>query len=420
MNTHTEAEIAAEKADAIVEATSDAPVHSFDPYATPEQKAAAAAGKGMPESLIGFKDQGGLGTELDTANTNHVKNAIASAAAKPVVPVSTISKAGETSKAAATKKPLPSKVGWRDVGGLGSLDPSKLPPDAPPLRDLVAEFLNEAYFGQWWHNAAVILFAVTGTWLITKVGGGLAHCLIIGVFLATYYQTSIRRVRRNARDDIAREMAKSRLESEEETAEWLNNFLSRFWLIYEPVLSATIVQIADQVLVDNTPVFLESIRLSTFTLGTKAPRISSVKTYPRSEPNEVVMDWRVNFTPTDTSDLTKRELLNKVNPKIVLALRIGRGFVSTDIPVLLEDMDFQGHLRIKQRLMANFPHVKSVDISFLEPPLFDYVLKPIGGEKLGFDINNIPGLAPFIRDQVHATLGPMMYLPMSSRSTSKL
>jgi Ca2+-dependent lipid-binding protein len=61
--------------------------------------------------------------------------------------------------------------------------------------------------------------------------------------------------------------------------------------------------------------------------------------------------------------------------------------------------------------MSNFPHVKTVEISFIEKPTFDYVLKPIGGETLGFDINNIPGLAPFIRDQVHANLGPMMYDP---------
>jgi Ca2+-dependent lipid-binding protein len=61
--------------------------------------------------------------------------------------------------------------------------------------------------------------------------------------------------------------------------------------------------------------------------------------------------------------------------------------------------------------MTNFPHVKKVEMSFIEKPTFDYVLKPIGGETFGFDINSIPGLAPFIRDQVHANLGPMMYDP---------
>ena len=47
------------------------------------------------------------------------------------------------------------------------------------------------------------------------------------------------RTRRKARDDIQRELVKTRLsgENEVESADWLNNFLDRFWLIYEPVLS---------------------------------------------------------------------------------------------------------------------------------------------------------------------------------------
>lgn len=110
----------------------------------------------------------------------------------------------------------------------------------------------------------------------------------LSILLATYYQTSIRRFRRNVRDDLQREVAKVRLETEEESADWINTFLSRFWLIYEPVLSASIIQSVDQVLADSTPAFLDSIRLTTFTLGTKPPRIDSVKTFPKTEPDVVV------------------------------------------------------------------------------------------------------------------------------------
>lgn len=42
----------------------------------------------------------------------------------------------------------------------------------------------------------------------------------------------------------------------------------------------------------------------------------------------------------------------------------------------------------------------------MQPPAFDFVLKPVG-----FDISLIPGLQPFIQNQVHASLGPMMYDP---------
>jgi Ca2+-dependent lipid-binding protein len=78
------------------------------------------------------------------------------------------------------------------------------------------------------------------------------------------------------------------LELYEEPAEWINEFLRRFWLIYEPILSATIVKTADGILADSKPSFLDSIRLTTFTLGSKPVIIESIRSYPKSEDDVVV------------------------------------------------------------------------------------------------------------------------------------
>lgn len=123
------------------------------------------------------------------------------------------------------------------------------------------------------------------------------------------------------------------------------------------------------------------------------------------------MDWKVSFIPNDVLDLTARQAQQKVNPKIVLTIRVGKGMIGAGMPILLEDIAFSGHLRVKLKLFNEMPHIKSVELSFLEKPHFDYVLKPVGGDTFGFDINNIPGLETFIKDQVHSNLGPMMYAP---------
>lgn len=196
------------------------------------------------------------------------------------------------------------------------------------------------------------------------------------------------RVRHRARDDIQRELVTTTLASEHESAEWINQFLDRFWLIYEPVLSSTIVATVDQILSTNCPPFLESLRLTQFTLGNKAPRVDKVRTFPKTESDEVLMDWAFSYTPNDVSDLTPRQLATKTNPKIVLSIRVGKGPASVPFPILLEDMAFSGLLRIRLKLMSNFPHVRTVDISFLEKPLIGYVLKPIGGD-FGFDMMNV-------------------------------
>jgi len=204
------------------------------------------------------------------------------------------------------------------------------------------------------------------------------------------------RVRRYARDDIQRELVKTRLASEHESADWINNFLDRFWLIYEPVLSQTVVSSVDQILSTNTPAFLDSLRLTHFTLGSKAPRIDKVRTFPKTDDDVVMMDWGISFTPKDTSDMTEKQIADSVNPKITLSVRLGKGLATAALPILVEDISFSGLLRIRLKLIANFPHVQVVDICFLEKPVIGYVLKPIGGETFGFDIASVSSCLSFI------------------------
>ena len=227
----------------------------------------------------------------------------------------------------------------------------------------------------------------------------------------TYYRTSVRRVRRNYRDDVTREMAKARLENDHESLEWINSFLVKFWPIYAPVLCATIIASVDQVLSTATPAFLDSLRMKLFTLGTKPPRLEHVKTYPKADDDIVLMDWKFSFTPNDVMDLTSRQLKNRVQPKVVLEVRVGKGMISKGLDVIVEDFAFSGLMRVKVKLQIPFPHIEKVEICFLDRPTIDYVCKPLGGDTLGFDINFIPGLESFINEQIHGNLQPIMYAP---------
>ncbi|CAG8954387.1 hypothetical protein HYFRA_00006014 [Hymenoscyphus fraxineus] len=271
--------------------------------------------------------------------------------------------------------------------------------------------LDDKFFGDWYHNTAVIVFACLSSWFVATLGGGLGWVFIIMAICGTYYRTSLRRVRRNFRDDVNREMAKHKLETDTESLEWMNSFLVKFWPIFQPVLAETIINSVDQVLSTATPAFLDSLKMKTFTLGSKPPRMEHVRTYPKAEDDIVLMDWRFSFTPTDHSDMTSKQIKNKVNPKVVLEIRIGKAMISKGLDVIVEDMAFSGLMRVKIKLQIPFPHVEKIEVCFLEPPTIDYVCKPLGGETLGFDINFIPGLETFILEQIHANIGPMMYAP---------
>ncbi|KAJ9121636.1 hypothetical protein QFC22_002256 [Naganishia vaughanmartiniae] len=276
------------------------------------------------------------------------------------------------------------------------------------LESIFTEKIPKEFYGTAYHNAGIIIFAVLTTRVMTVLHMGWMGIAVLLACCMSIYSISIERTRARARDDIQRELTKVRLVSETETADWINSLLDRAWLIAEPLLSATVIAMVDDILKNSPlPPGLDSIRMTTFTLGNKAPRIDSIRTYPKTPDDEIIMEWALSFTPNDLEDLTPREARSKVNPKIALSVRIGKGFVGAGLPILLEDISFVGHLRIKLKLMSNFPHVKTVQVSFMTKPDFDYVLKPL----TAFDINSIPGLSSFIKDQVHAILGPMMYDP---------
>lgn len=96
-------------------------------------------------------------------------------------------------------------------------------------------YLKDQLYGDWYHNAAVIFVTSFLSWLVARLGGGLIWIMIIMAFTSTYYRTSILRVRRNIRDDMTREVAMQKLESDTESMEWMNAFVLKFWAIYLPV-----------------------------------------------------------------------------------------------------------------------------------------------------------------------------------------
>ncbi|ATY60831.1 membrane bound C2 domain-containing [Cordyceps militaris] len=387
------------------------PAFTFDPDATPEQKLAQATAaipqelrQSRPERSVAVATDMDDGTgpveDLPEASKAGVLDVARDASGKPI---------GDGADPGA-KEPPYMRTGWAPKMGW----PSEKTSESESLLDhstWLEGRLPDSLYGDWYHNTAIVIIACIISWLIAVLGGGLGWVLIVMAACATYYRTSLRRVRRNFRDDISREMALKRLETDNESLEWINSFMVKFWPIYQPVLAQTIINSVDQVLSSSTPAFLDSLKLKTFTLGSKPPRMEHVKTYPKTEDDIVLMDWKFSFTPNDTADLTSRQVKNKINPKVVLEIRIGKAMISKGIDVIVEDMAFSGIMRLKIKLQIPFPHIDRVEMCFLGRPEIDYVCKPLGGETFGFDINFIPGLESFILEQIHGTLGPMMYEP---------
>ncbi|KAK4220245.1 tricalbin-3 [Rhypophila decipiens] len=381
---------------------------ALDPDASPEERREKAQ-EAIPEGMRRPKGIA-IATDIDDGSaptidlpTPSKAGAIMAATTADGKPLDTVMTKEEEDAELAAKHGWAPRFGW-----------PKDPEDEADLLD-TATFLEskiaDSYFGQWYYNAGVIIFACIASWLVAVLGGGLGWVFLVMATCSTYYRTSIRRVRRNFRDDITRELGLKKLDTDTESLEWINSFLMKFWPIYAPVLAQTITASVDQVLSGATPAFLDSLKLKYFSLGNKPPRMEHVKTYPKAEDDYVIMDWMFSFTPNDTTDMTEKQKLNRVQPKVILEIRVGKAMVSKGLDVIVEEFAFSGLLRLKIKLQQPFPHIEKIEMSFLERPTIDYVCKPLGGDTFGFDINFIPGLESFIQEQIHGTLAPMMYAP---------
>ncbi|KAJ2376110.1 Tricalbin-2 [Coemansia sp. RSA 2607] len=342
------------------------------------------------------------GASITTAGANGASNA----------PASATNPAGTDSKDKDGSGSIKAVAGWKEQGAIDSGKKPAPPTSQPSMFDTLHGYIELIDRSGMWRNCAGVFGLMFLTYILTTMRMGIVGLAVSMTCGVQWYRNSIIRYRRTVKDDLERAYERATITRTLESVGWMNEFVTRFWLMFEPSLSRMVIDQVDPILAQNTPGFLDSLRLTTFTLGTKAPRIDGVRTYSELEDrNQIVMDWHASFTPNDMTDVPAVLRENRVNPKVVLTVRVGKGFIGAGMPILVENMVFKGKMQVKLQLGPVFPHVRTADVCFLERPTIDFTLKPVGGDTFGVDIAHIPGLRTFILDMIHATIGPMFYAP---------
>jgi Ca2+-dependent lipid-binding protein len=283
--------------------TSDTPVHTFTEDATPAQKREQVEelvdGPKVPDFRSLGKKQDGFATEIGTSDADQIKQKIAEAHEKEIQqPVTRQKKAVPVIHTIAgyrVSKALPddSRIGWT------SLSNAKNPGGSLNIHAMEAKkkLVQPIFvFHQSWRDYGIIFIVGIGFHMIAKMGLGVGMIILALFTVGTYFMVNQNRFYTRSRDDILRQLAGINLAaSDPEKANWLNSFLQKFWLIFEPVLSAYVVENIDTYLVDYLPGFLDSVRLTTFTLGSKPFTVDSVKTFTDTGLDTIVSLYRYSL-----------------------------------------------------------------------------------------------------------------------------
>lgn len=308
---------------------------------------------------------------------------------------------------------------WKGVGAF--IDPLKTNRNeihgiiSSSNADKMNTYISEKYYADLYWNCSLVICMCFCSWCLSYIGFGVTSFVFVCLCGFVVYRAEFRRFNNNLRDDMQRVHAQDTLENKLESMEWLNSFLAKFWILYMPALSDLVITSTNLVLAEvSPPPPIDKVSLDKFTLGSKAPKIESIKSFTKLGKDLYQMDWSLDFTPNDTDDMTANEIKKKIDPQVALGIRVGKGFVGASLPVLVEDMTFKGLLRIKLKIGDSFPHIDVVSICFLEQPFISYALKPVGGNTFGLDIMSlIPGLESFVNGLIHSNLAPILYAPNS-------
>ncbi|SCV05484.1 LANO_0H08504g1_1 [Lachancea nothofagi CBS 11611] len=306
-----------------------------------------------------------------------------------------------------------SYVGWKQIGGWEEKDQLTLEDE---LLDVNSEtFLDnlipDKLYGDWYHAAAVFFVGGTLSFLVGKLRLSLAPVFFIILSMSFLYRATIKRYRATIRDQVQKEFTVQKVEGDLESMEWLNSFLDKYWTLLEPEISQMVVQQANEILATNpsVPSFVKALWIDQFTLGVKPFRIDLVKTYQNTDSDVVVMDWGISFTPHDLSDLNSKQLKNYVNQKTTVNAKV----FGLPLSVTVSDVAFKARLKVRFKLMTPFPHIETVNIQLLDVPDVDFVAKLLGETVFNWEIMNIPGLYPLIRELGRKYMAPIFMPPFS-------
>lgn len=305
--------------------------------------------------------------------------------------------------------------GWKEVSGYEksyALKPIDELMDLLTRATTLDQYLPEKLYGDWYHGIAITIVSCIISGFLGKFRFSLGTVFFITFVSALYYRSSVRKYRLALKLEAQREFTVHSIEDDYESLDWLNVFLDKYWIFLEPSISQQVTDIVNPMMaeLDAIPAFIKEIWIHTLTLGTKPPRIDRVRTLDRTADDVTVMDWSVSLIPNSLEDSTVKQMKNRVNTEVLVKVKM----FGLTIPILVSNISFKANIRVRLRMMANFPHIQTVGISLTDVPHVDFVAKPVGSDSiLGFEVFNIPGLYLLVKEMMKKYMGPMLIAPLS-------
>ncbi|XP_055878797.1 uncharacterized protein LOC106052623 isoform X3 [Biomphalaria glabrata] len=166
-----------------------------------------------------------------------------------------------------------------------------------------------------------------------------------------------------------------------ETAEWFNFLLNRWWVFSATNIEELVKKNIDERLWDIRPSFVDGLEVSSFTVGEQTPNIKNVRTFECSESTpgslQPISWFNVHRPPAGLQQLSSYQVVVEADLslvsedfKMIFRGRVGSGKVSLGFDMVVEDLHIQGTLQAILCLSMDipFPHISKATVCFKEKP----------------------------------------------------
>lgn len=260
------------------------------------------------------------------------------------------------------------------------------PPSAPVRRD--ASVRKEASVDK---PSSGVVTGLTGMYLL--VAGAVACSWLIGFWELSFvyaflliaslflvWKTKISKIVKQHLDFEETALYRRRAFRQNESVEWLNFLLNRWWVFSSYTIEQLVKKRLDERLWDIKPPFIDHLELITFTTGEQTPHLRNVQVFECSEgaQSHKPATWiSVNKPPAGLDKMATYQLViqSDVNMmsedfRMIFRARVGSKKVNVGFDMAVEELQVSGTLQAILHLSMDvpFPHVTKATISFCEKP----------------------------------------------------
>ncbi|KAI5079716.1 hypothetical protein GOP47_0005195 [Adiantum capillus-veneris] len=178
-----------------------------------------------------------------------------------------------------------------------------------------------------------------------------------------------------------------------ESVEWVNMVLGKLWKVYRLGLETWLVGLL-QPLIDNLqkPAYVKRVQIKQFYLGDEPISVRSVQRRASRRSNDLQYHIGLRYTG---------------GARMLLLLKLKAGFLPITIPVGVRNLDVDGELWVKLRLVPSQPWVGAATWAFVSLPKIKLDLSPF---RL-FNLMAIPFLSVFLTKLLAEDLPQLFVLP---------